>query len=81
MSRIYLEAKPVIIAGVNTGYYHLYLVQRVDPLPATSAISHGEKQATSAEAGSAGPCRVAPRRWAPPSQARAEERVARAQND
>src|ERR1051326_7421907 len=33
MSRIYLEAKIVYIAGMNSGDYHLYLVQRDDPAP------------------------------------------------
>ncbi len=28
---IYLEAKPVVVAGVTTSYYHLYLVDRASP--------------------------------------------------
>jgi hypothetical protein len=33
VARIYLEVKPVYQFGVNTGYFHLYLVSRPDPAP------------------------------------------------
>jgi Ca2+-binding RTX toxin-like protein len=33
MTKIYLEMKPVYQGGVNTGYFHLYIVSRPDPGP------------------------------------------------